>query len=54
PLVYVEWFTPLRKLDKVTQMYRVERSMRGKIRNSSIIPITYIARSCHLVPFYGK
>ncbi|KAH7877102.1 uncharacterized protein C8R40DRAFT_1159941 [Lentinula edodes] len=54
PLAYVEWFTPLRKLDKVTQMYRVERSMRGKIRNSSIIPITYIARSCHLVPFYSK
>ncbi|KAJ4463313.1 hypothetical protein C8J55DRAFT_494445 [Lentinula edodes] len=54
PLAYVEWFTPLRKLDKVTQMYRVERSMRGKIHNSSIIPITYIACSCHLVPFYGK
>ncbi|KAJ3911791.1 hypothetical protein F5877DRAFT_93729 [Lentinula edodes] len=41
PLAYVEWFTPLRKLDKVTRMYRVERSIRGQ-------------NSCHLVPFYGK
>ncbi|KAE9388346.1 hypothetical protein BT96DRAFT_1074145, partial [Gymnopus androsaceus JB14] len=54
PLAYVDWFTPLRKVDKDTLMYRVEHSERNHIRVSSIIPVTYISRSCHLVPFSGK
>ncbi|PBK94482.1 hypothetical protein ARMGADRAFT_1062603 [Armillaria gallica] len=28
PLVYVEWFTPLRRVDEHTQMFRVERFLR--------------------------
>ncbi len=53
PLVYVEWFTPLRHVDEHTQMFRVERSMQNHLRNASIIPITYISRSCHLIPYSG-
>ncbi|KAJ8075193.1 hypothetical protein PM082_019521 [Marasmius tenuissimus] len=54
PLVYIHWFTPLRKIDEDTQMFRIERSSKNKVRSSSIIPITQVARSCHLIPYSGK
>ncbi|KAJ3817968.1 hypothetical protein F5880DRAFT_1492123 [Lentinula raphanica] len=54
PLAYVEWFTPLRKLDKDTQMYRIECSERNHLNSASIIPVTYFFRSCHLIPYSGK
>ncbi|KAK0460760.1 hypothetical protein IW261DRAFT_1554531 [Armillaria novae-zelandiae] len=53
PLAYVEWFTPLQRVDKHTEMFRVERSLWNHCRNASIIPITYISRSCHLIPYSG-
>ncbi|KAF9044688.1 hypothetical protein BDP27DRAFT_1374123 [Rhodocollybia butyracea] len=54
PLAYVEWFTPLQKLDKDTLMYQVEHSEKNNIHSASIIPVTYISRSCHLIPFSGN
>ncbi|KAK0492660.1 hypothetical protein EDD18DRAFT_1310785 [Armillaria luteobubalina] len=36
-----------------TQMFWVERSLRNHHRNASIIPITYISHSCHLIPYSG-
>ncbi|KAJ3766514.1 hypothetical protein FB446DRAFT_767396 [Lentinula raphanica] len=54
PLAYVEWFTPLRKLDKDSQMYKIERSERNRPNSASIIPVTYFFRSCHLIPYSGK
>ncbi|SJL14960.1 uncharacterized protein ARMOST_18437 [Armillaria ostoyae] len=54
PLAYVEWFTPLRKLDELTGMFKVQCSLRGGLPNASIVPVTYISRSCHLSPCYGR
>ncbi|KAK0445549.1 hypothetical protein EV421DRAFT_1902490 [Armillaria borealis] len=54
PLAYVEWFTPLRKVDELTRMFKVQFSLRGGRPNASIIPVTYISRSCHLSPCYGR
>ena len=54
PVLYIQWFTPLRKIDEDTQMYRVERSSHNKAQNSSIIPITQVSRTCHLIPYSGK
>ncbi|KAK0184301.1 hypothetical protein F5146DRAFT_938790, partial [Armillaria mellea] len=52
-LVYVEWFTPLQHIDEHTHMFRVEWSMQNHLQNASIIPITYISCSCHLIPHSG-
>ncbi|KAJ3823454.1 hypothetical protein F5880DRAFT_1482181 [Lentinula raphanica] len=54
PLAYVEWFTPLRKLDTDSQMFRIERSERNHHNSASIIPVTHFFRSCHLIPYSGK
>ncbi|KAK0490115.1 hypothetical protein EDD18DRAFT_1311102 [Armillaria luteobubalina] len=53
PLAYIEWFTPLRKLDNHTGMFKVSRSTANQQQKSSIIPITYISCSCHLTPYSG-
>ncbi|KAK0440879.1 uncharacterized protein EV420DRAFT_1279061 [Desarmillaria tabescens] len=54
PLAYVEWFTPLRKLNDHTGMFKVSRSTANQQQKSSIIPITYILWSCHLTPCSGR
>ena len=36
-------------------MYKISLSTRnGGYGNTSIVPITHIVRSCHLVPVFGK
>lgn len=36
-------------------MYKISPSTRrGGFANTSIVPITHIVRSCHLVPVFGK
>ncbi|KAI0709807.1 hypothetical protein C8Q76DRAFT_624659 [Earliella scabrosa] len=54
PVAYVEWFTPFRQPDPETGMYKVSHSTRAHRRRSSIIPITQIVRSVHLIPIWGK
>ncbi|KAI0357940.1 hypothetical protein OH77DRAFT_1316748 [Trametes cingulata] len=54
PLAYVEWFTRLQVYDQTVGMYSVARSTRQSRRNASIIPITAIVRTCHLVPIFGQ
>ncbi|TBU37509.1 hypothetical protein BD309DRAFT_905077 [Dichomitus squalens] len=54
PVAYVEWFTPLRQRDPSTGMFKVNVSTRNHRRRTSIIPITQIVRSCHLIPMWGK
>ncbi|KAI0643893.1 hypothetical protein C8Q79DRAFT_914885 [Trametes meyenii] len=54
PLTYVEWFTPFQVVDGPTGMYVVLPSMRQHQRNASVIPITDIQRTCHLIPCWGK
>ena len=54
PLAYVEWFKPLRTPDPEHGMYKTSRSSRQHRRNASIIPVSQIARSCHLIPVFGQ
>ncbi|KAH9942200.1 uncharacterized protein BXZ73DRAFT_87866 [Epithele typhae] len=55
PLAYVEWFTPFRaEPDPVNGMFQVSVSKNHHRRRSSIIPVTSIVRSCHLIPVWGR
>ncbi|KAF7798192.1 hypothetical protein EIP86_009409 [Pleurotus ostreatoroseus] len=54
PLAYVEWFTPFHTRDQDLGMYTVTRSTRNHSRRASIIPISHIARTCHLIPVWGR
>ncbi|KAI0370412.1 hypothetical protein BV20DRAFT_1035905 [Pilatotrama ljubarskyi] len=54
PLVYVKWFTPFHVVDNITGMYVVSPSTRQRQRHASIIPLTHVVRSCHLIPCWGK
>ncbi|KAH9847789.1 hypothetical protein C2E23DRAFT_764843 [Lenzites betulinus] len=54
PLAYLEWFTPFRTVDSATGMYIVSASTRQHRRFCSVIPISLISRSCHLIPRWGK
>jgi hypothetical protein len=53
PLAYVEWFTPLGTFDDTIGMYTVSPSMSRGHRSVTIICITDIVRSCHLIPQWG-
>ncbi|TFK91398.1 hypothetical protein K466DRAFT_541773 [Polyporus arcularius HHB13444] len=54
PLAYVEWFTPFRDPDPDNGMLKVSHSTRNHRRRASIIPITQIERSVHLLPVWDK
>ena len=54
PLVYIEWFTSLNTVDKVSGMYSVSPSTSNHERSASVIPITALIRTCHLVPHWGR
>ncbi|KAI0683609.1 hypothetical protein BC835DRAFT_1394732 [Cytidiella melzeri] len=54
PLAYIEWFTPFQPYDNITGMFSVAPSQRNCRRHASIIPITAIVRSCHLIPVWGR
>ncbi|OBZ73416.1 hypothetical protein A0H81_07111, partial [Grifola frondosa] len=54
PLAYVEWFTPFRTPVPDIGMYKISQSFRNHRRRTSIIPVTQIKRSCHLLPVWGK
>ena len=54
PVAYVEWFTPFRQPDPETGMFKVSHSTRAHRRCASIISLTQIERSCHLLPIWGK
>ncbi|KAI0685692.1 hypothetical protein BC835DRAFT_1382786 [Cytidiella melzeri] len=53
-LVYVEWFTPFQLYDDITGMFSVAPSQRNRRCRASIIPITAIVRSCHLIPVWAR
>ena len=41
--------------DQAVDMYKISPSTRsGGYGNTSIIPITHIIRSCHLIPVFGE
>ncbi|KAJ7186196.1 hypothetical protein C8R46DRAFT_983014 [Mycena filopes] len=49
PLAYVEWFTPLNHPDPTSGMFTTHRSTRNFTRNSAVISVEHIVRSCHLM-----
>ncbi|KIL58543.1 hypothetical protein M378DRAFT_86367 [Amanita muscaria Koide BX008] len=52
-LAYVEWFTPLQRIDPVSGMYKIRRSTHMHRPRASIIPLDQILQSCHLIPMFG-
>ena len=54
PLAYVNWYKPLKKPAPNIRMHEISLSTRTHRQNSSIIPVTDILRSCHLIPVFGK
>ncbi|KAJ7481268.1 hypothetical protein B0H11DRAFT_1670191, partial [Mycena galericulata] len=54
PLAYVEWYTPLTQLDADLGMYKITPATQLHLRRASIIPVTQISRSCHLIPRFSR
>ncbi|KAJ6629711.1 hypothetical protein B0H10DRAFT_1293965 [Mycena sp. CBHHK59/15] len=54
PLVYIEWYKPLTQFDEDLGMYKISPSTQAHRRRASIIPVTQISRSCHLIPRFGR
>ncbi|KAJ7634868.1 hypothetical protein FB45DRAFT_830357 [Roridomyces roridus] len=54
PLAYVDWYKPLNAPVPDIGMHEVSLSSRNHRQKSSIIPITAIFRSCHLIPVFGR
>ncbi|RPD75308.1 hypothetical protein L226DRAFT_462412 [Lentinus tigrinus ALCF2SS1-7] len=52
-LAYVEWFTPFDATAAHHGLYKVKRSIRGRARLASVIPVEQLYRSCHLLPEFG-
>jgi hypothetical protein len=54
-LAYVEWFTPFRaEPERNSRMYKVSRALQGTSRLASIIPVSRIEQSLHLIPLPGN
>ncbi|KAI0683644.1 hypothetical protein BC835DRAFT_1409355 [Cytidiella melzeri] len=53
PLAYMEWFTGLESWNHSIGMFSVSPSSRNHRCHASIIPITQIQRTCHLIPVFG-
>jgi hypothetical protein len=54
PLAYIEWYKPLTQIDKDLGMYKITPAFHNHHRRASIIPVTQIARSCHLIPRFSR
>ncbi|KAJ7238853.1 hypothetical protein B0H12DRAFT_974427, partial [Mycena haematopus] len=54
PVAYVDWFKPLQQPVAGLGMHQVSLSSQNHRQRSSIIPITDIVRSCHLIPVFGR
>ncbi|KAJ6508168.1 hypothetical protein C8R45DRAFT_1050452 [Mycena sanguinolenta] len=54
PVAYVDWFKPLQRHVADLGMHQVSLSSQNLRQRSSIIPLTDIVRSCHLIPVFGR
>lgn len=54
PLAYIKWFTPFTTPVVDLGMYQVSQSSRRHRRRASVIPVSHIERSIHLIPKFGR
>ena len=54
PLAYIEWFTAFQLPVPDLEMYQISRLTRQYRRRASIIPVSQIERSIHLIPKFGR
>ncbi|KAJ6545618.1 hypothetical protein B0H19DRAFT_955127 [Mycena capillaripes] len=54
PLAYIEWYKPLTQFDNDLGMYKIAAAFHNHRRRASIIPVTQISRSCHLIPRFSR
>lgn len=54
PLAFVHWFKDLRDPVEGVGMYLNSLSSRNRRQRASIIPLSQIQQSCHLIPVYGS
>ncbi len=54
-LAYIEWFTPFTSLrpGRNHGMYKVSRSMKHGKQQASVVPVSLIRQSVHLIPAFG-
>ncbi|EIW74785.1 hypothetical protein CONPUDRAFT_132383 [Coniophora puteana RWD-64-598 SS2] len=53
-LAYVEWFSAFTSSpDRASGLYKVHRDVNGGQRQASVIPVSVIERSVHLIPKWG-
>ncbi|KAG1883313.1 hypothetical protein F4604DRAFT_1575913, partial [Suillus subluteus] len=53
-LAYVEWFSRPRNKDSNSGMYPISRSYQNGVRDTSIIEVDTMFRTCQLVPRFGR
>ena len=53
-MAYVEWFTPFSIPNTIHGMYKVSRAQQNGDPVCSIIPVSDIRHSVHLIPCFGK
>ncbi|KAH7904813.1 hypothetical protein BJ138DRAFT_1018599, partial [Hygrophoropsis aurantiaca] len=54
-LAYIEWFSKFTgSPEPHSKMYRVKRTLNIRERQASIVPVSLIRRSCHLLPKWGQ
>ncbi|KAI0689346.1 hypothetical protein BC835DRAFT_1256530, partial [Cytidiella melzeri] len=52
-LAYVDWFTPFFMPHADHGLFTLSQSTRMCVSHAKIIPVSCIARSCHLIPVFG-
>lgn len=53
-LAYVEWFSEFTLPESDHGMHKVKRSVQDGERVASVVPISFIRRSVHLFPKFGR
>ncbi|EIW85321.1 hypothetical protein CONPUDRAFT_41795, partial [Coniophora puteana RWD-64-598 SS2] len=50
-LAYMHWYRPFQTIDPSTSMFKLERSTCLHGPHASVVPVSHILWSCHLIPY---